>query len=220
MPKKTRTKKKCLPTAATIKASEALLIFVKNPVPGQVKTRLARDIGEENATAVYSELLRYTMEISLPLECVKRVYYNNEIDENDNWAMHGYDQSMQAGGSIGERMASAFRESLENGRFEKVVIIGSDCPQITTHHIEDAFQLLEVNDLVLGPALDGGYYLIGLRHFYPVLFTGIEWSSERVHQQTTQRARTLKISIANLEVLRDLDTIEDLKSIEWLNRFL
>ncbi|MEX2380095.1 MAG: TIGR04282 family arsenosugar biosynthesis glycosyltransferase [Vicingaceae bacterium] len=188
--------------------SNTLLIFIKNPILGRVKSRLAVDIGEEKALAVYRDLLQKTRKEAEQLKGVRcRLYYSDFIDENDEWSDEFFEKRLQSNGDLGQKMHGAFRESMN----EKTVIIGSDCFDLTNRHIEAAFQKLDESDVVLGPANDGGYYLLGMTNYFSQLFEGIEWSTNAVLKQTIRQAKSLNLKITFLAELVDLDTISDLE---------
>ncbi len=184
-----------------------LVIFVKNSEAGHVKTRLAESVGEEEALCIYEALLLYTKQVTEPLRTDKQVWYSRQIPESDIWDGK-YKKKKQRGDDLGRRMSNAFNKVFENG-FGKAVIIGSDCAQLTTAIIEEAFEMLGEYDAVVGPSKDGGYYLLGLRRFDTELFQGIEWSTPRVLSQTLEKMRQLGLSLYMLKELNDVDTIED-----------
>jgi len=190
-------------------STTALVIFVRNPVLGQVKTRLAMDIGEERALEIYIELLQYTLEITRKLSFRKFVYYADEISDYDLWSVPGYTKRKQSGNNLGERMLNSFKELFDQG-FTQIIIIGSDCLQLRTETLEQAVALLESNNAVIGPARDGGYYLLGLTKFYPDLFINKPWSTDKVFAKTISDFKKQAISYALLEELRDIDTVADL----------
>jgi hypothetical protein len=130
--------------------------------------------------------------------------------EIPQWVQPTWKTAPQGDGNLGERLTAAFRDAFKSGR-DRVVIIGSDSPDITRQDIEAAWSALETNDVVLGPAEDGGYWLIGLRAEQPVLFENIAWSSRTVFEETLSRARAAKLSTHILRKLPDIDTIEDLR---------
>lgn len=190
-----------------------LILFIKNPALGKVKTRLAKSIGDEKALEVYWELLNEAIKIAshIDLNCKKEIWYSDFINENDQIDTNTFDKKLQRGEHLGERMSDSFRSAFENG-FKKAVIIGSDCPDLTTDKIESSFGLLDDHDMVIGPSFDGGYYLLGLRKYHPELFSGIEWSSSKVLNTTIQIAKNLDLKVRKLPELNDIDTIEDLRS--------
>lgn len=188
----------------------ALIIFVRHPESGKVKTRLAKVIGEAKALAVYKLLLNHTHQITLPLNCSKFVYYADQVAENDLWSSPGYTKKQQLGNNLGERMCSAFQELFDQG-FKKALIIGSDCYQLRTELLQEAIQLLETHQVVIGPTFDGGYYLLGSDHFIPGLFAGKAWSTDQVTKQTLEDVNSLGLSCQLLKQLHDVDEAEDLE---------
>ncbi len=190
-----------------------LFIFIKNPILGQVKTRLASSIGHEEALRIYKALLFHTMKTSKSVEAHKIVYYSHFLDDNDIFDSSHFEKKIQTGNDLGERMSSAFAHTFT--KKEKMLIIGSDCAQITSKIIEDAFEILEKNDVVIGPTFDGGYYLLGMNQYYPQLFENIQWSTSSVFKQTIQHCETLKISYSLLPTLSDIDYIDDWKKYGW-----
>lgn len=193
--------------AGEIKAKDILLVFTKNPVLGHAKTRIAERVGEDEALRIYLELLRITREQAQPLEAEKWVCYSQYVPNNDAWQMAGFCPYLQFGEGLGSRMATAFAEAFTEA--QRVVLIGSDAPTITTALLQTAFDALLNNDLVLGPSEDGGYYLIGLSRPMPSLFQGIPWSSPQVWQRTIQQASRLGLQASELPALYDVDYIED-----------
>jgi rSAM/selenodomain-associated transferase 1 len=129
-------------------------------------------------------------------------------DEITPWLRNDWRAEPQGGGDLGERLARTFESAFASGA-ERVVIIGSDCPEVKSADIRTAWKELKTHDLVVGPAIDGGYWLIGMRQAHPQLFDGITWSSEKVLGETLQRARSLGLSIQLLRILSDIDTEED-----------
>jgi hypothetical protein len=194
----------------TMLSSTALVIFVRNPVLGQVKTRLAKDIGDERACAIYLQLLEHTLKITRSLSFRKFIYYADEVSDYDLWSVPGYTKRMQSGTNLGERMLNSFKELFEQG-FTRIVIIGSDCLQLQTENLQEAVTLLESNTAVIGPASDGGYYLLGLTKLYPELFVNKPWSTDQVLTKTIDDFNNQGISYALLEELSDIDDITDLE---------
>ncbi|MGB3617853.1 MAG: TIGR04282 family arsenosugar biosynthesis glycosyltransferase [Catalinimonas sp.] len=186
-----------------------LLIFVRHPVRGQVKTRLARAVGPDRALAVYERLLDHTLRVTRPLPAVKRVHYAAEIPTADRWAAANYERRPQPTGDLGDRMRTAFEVAFREGH-ERVVIVGSDCPGLTTGVLESAFEALGTHDVVLGPAEDGGYYLLGMKHLHPELFADKPWSTPQVLANT--RADLIRLALTHHELppLNDVDEATDL----------
>jgi rSAM/selenodomain-associated transferase 1 len=194
----------------TMLSSTALVIFVRNPILGQVKTRLAKDIGDERALAIYLQLLEHTLKITRSLSFRKFIYYADEVSDYDLWSVPGYTKRMQSGTNLGERMLNSFKELFEQG-FTRIVIIGSDCLQLQAENLQEAVTLLESNTAVIGPASDGGYYLLGLTKLYPELFVNKPWSTNQVLTKTIDDFNNQGISYALLEELSDIDDITDLE---------
>ena len=188
---------------------KAIIIFVRNPELGKVKTRLANEVGDEQALQVYKELLQHTHKITSDLDCAKFVYYADSIAENDLWESSLFGKKVQEGESLGDRMMLAFFELFQQG-YSKIVIIGSDCPELTGFIIEDAFDKLDSSDVVIGPSSDGGYYLLGLTQLVPELFKNKQWSTNTVLADTIQDTVSLRKSCSFLTELSDIDTAEDL----------
>lgn len=192
---------------------EALIIFVKNAELGKVKTRLARDIGEEKALEVYLELLEHTRNIAAPLHHDKYVYYSGFIPQQGPFVNSGFYPRLQKGADLGERMANAFGELLGMG-YKKVVIIGSDCLELETEYLEKAFECLAFRDYIIGPAEDGGYYLLGMKTADPGIFKNIEWSTSEVYKKTVAYIRNQNRDFHKLPALSDIDTIDDLRKVK------
>ncbi len=185
---------------------EVLLVFQKNEVLGRVKTRLAAGLGEKQALDIYRKLLDKTYfelnKVSVPIH----TYYSEFIPEKPN---HAADQfQIQVGQDLGERMKNAFAANFDFGA-EKVVLIGTDCPTLQSQHLLQAFEVLNDSDLVLGPATDGGYYLIGMKRRADFLFEGITWSTAEVLSQTLSLASQWGLRTTLLPELSDIDTQED-----------
>jgi len=189
--------------------SRVLIIFKKNPELGKVKTRLASDIGEDKALEVYIELLDKCKMECLQVEAAKHLYYHEEI-RSDDWSEESFIKHVQKDGDLGLKMEDAVSSSFNSGA-SSVVIIGSDCYDLDHHLISSAFDLLEKTDLVLGPANDGGYYLIGMNEVHSQLFKNINWSTDQVLKQTLKKAEDSNLTYFLLEELIDLDNFDDLK---------
>jgi hypothetical protein len=186
-----------------------LLIFVKNPIKGKVKTRLAQTMGETRALHIYEQLLAYTVTITKEVHTDKAVFYSDFLQENDIWPNEVYLKQVQQGADLGRRMENAFCWAFEQ-RYQQVVIIGSDCPELSTHIIHQAFDALATADVVIGPATDGGYYLLGLIKNIPELFTNKTWSSPTVLESTLGDIHKLCKTYTLLPTLQDVDREEDL----------
>lgn len=190
--------------------SRLLIIFVKNPVAGEVKTRLAASIGDLNALQVYKSLLAHTRNIASDVVADRQVWYSSIIDRRDAWESQLFQKKLQSGNTLGERMGVAFSQGFEQ-RYRKIIIIGSDCAELTSKHIENAFDKLSHHTAVVGPAEDGGYYLLGLTEFRPELFGDVKWSTPEVFDQTMEIMEQNEMEYRLLETLNDIDTEEDFK---------
>ncbi|HEU0016429.1 MAG TPA: TIGR04282 family arsenosugar biosynthesis glycosyltransferase [Longimicrobium sp.] len=192
----------------------ALLVFVRAPVRGRVKTRLAREMGDDAALRIYRRLGAHTVTQAMRLareDGVEVRVHHAPADAGDAvraWLGPGPVYLPQAEGDLGERMHAAFASALIDGH-ERVVIVGSDLPDLDAELIRRAFSLLDEHRAVLGPAADGGYYLLGLREPAPGVFERIAWSTPTVLATTLERFRALGIEPALLEVLRDVDEAAD-----------
>jgi uncharacterized protein len=192
-----------------MKQQHALMIFVKNLVHGKVKTRLAASVGNEMALNIYRQLLEHSRCVTETLPVDKIVFYAEQIVEQDMWSNEIYEKQLQAGNDLGERMKNAFSFAFNKG-YSKVVIIGTDCPSLTGNIIEDAFKKLETADAVIGPAFDGGYYLLGLKQAHSFLFEHMQWSTAGVLAATIERCRQHGLAFSLLQELHDIDEEKDL----------
>ena len=193
----------------TSKTDELLLIFTRNPEKGKVKKRLAQTIGDEAALKVYNYLLQHTVNITRPLPVEKWVYYSEALPENDIWEKDLFRKKLQQGQDLGQRMEQAFSEAFKAG-FKKVVIIGSDLFDIEEADLKMAFLTLDDHEYVVGPAQDGGYFLLGMKKPTPQLFRNKDWSTSRVLDQTLSDLEQEKLKL--LPVRNDIDTFEDMRS--------
>lgn len=186
-----------------------LVVFLKAPRAGVVKTRLAGAIGAEQACLAYRELVEGLVRNLKGLEDVELRFTPDDAEsEIRQWREGNWRARPQGEGDLGGRLESAFASSFAEGA-ERVVVIGSDCPDVTRADIAAAWNALERHDLVLGPASDGGYWLIGLRCLHRELFEDIPWSRTTVLEETLGRARCAGLSVFLLRELSDVDTEED-----------
>ncbi len=186
-----------------------LIIFVKNPVLGKVKTRLAASIGASAALEVYRQLVAYTKQVVHKIDARKTVWYSSTIEKKDIWTKGRYYKKVQIGDDLGQKMKNAFEATFTQEKSDAVLIIGSDCAELEETHLLKAFDALHTYDVVLGPAKDGGYYLLGMRVFVPDLFESIAWSTSSVARQTLSTVAENKLSYYLLDELNDVDTVED-----------
>ncbi|MEO6914617.1 MAG: TIGR04282 family arsenosugar biosynthesis glycosyltransferase [Chitinophagaceae bacterium] len=184
-----------------------LIIFAKNLVHGRVKTRLAATIGNDRAMKIYQQLINYTCSVVNKLDCNKMVYYSDHIEWNDEWMATG--REVQCGEGLGERMEHAFKAELKKVD-GKTLIIGTDCFEITDQIILEAFSKLEQCDVVIGPASDGGYYLLGMKKCHSELFKNISWSTGSVFDSTLSICHSLQLRYHLMPVLNDIDEEKDL----------
>jgi rSAM/selenodomain-associated transferase 1 len=194
-----------------------LLIFARNPELGKAKTRLAKTVGDETALEIYKFLLEKTREVSLEVTSDKAIYYSVKIREHDIWDRNNYQKHQQVGKDLGFRMQHAFKKSFDAG-YQKVMIIGSDLFDLTTQNIEKAFKELDNNDIVIGPAEDGGYYLLGMKSLQKKVFKNKDWGTETVRQDTLADLKDKKVFL--LEELNDIDVFEDIENHAAFQKFL
>ncbi len=185
-----------------------LLIFIKNPRPGCVKTRLARTAGDAEALRIYHFLLEKTRAAALKVQAGRLLFYSDFPDRADEWPETEFIKKVQTGRDLGERMEAAFLDAFESGS-GKTVIIGSDCPDLTGEILQSAFDRLEGVDFVLGPTPDGGYYLLGMKQLETSVFRDIEWSTDSVRARTIEKINAAGKSFALLPELSDIDTEDD-----------
>jgi rSAM/selenodomain-associated transferase 1 len=194
-----------------------LIIFTRYPEPGKTKTRLIPVLGAEGAAILQRQMTEQKLAEAKKLQSfypiLVEVYFagGNELLMQE-WLGSNLIYRQQSEGDIGCRMASAFEAAFAAG-MERVVIIGIDSPDLNAELMAEAFQALQQHDLVLGPALDGGYYLIGLCRLIPELFTGIRWSTAEVLAKTLNIAQKLELTVAKLPPLSDIDRPEDLSRL-------
>ncbi len=187
---------------------DQLIIFIKNTVKGTVKTRIAATMGDEIALKIYRVLIDHTHKVTLKLSMDKALFYSDFIDFADQWDSDLYKKQAQDKGSLGHRMKSAFKQGFNNG-YKKIVIVGSDCYEINTSIINESFYRLDHYDVVLGPASDGGYYLLGMKYLIPELFEGKTFSTDKVLEEAIDSIAKLYKSFFLLPTLNDIDNEED-----------
>jgi len=206
-----------------VKMENAVIIFLKYPEPGKVKTRLAKDIGNEKSCEIY-KLLAEGIIKNVAQNNLKtydgHIFFTPADKENEiknwlksiidnEWAFH-IQYSPQKGNTLGERMSNAFQQTLQRKDCKRCIIIGTDCPEIDATLIESVFEILKEKDIVIGPCKDGGYYLLGMSGFVPDLFVDIDWSTDQVFIQTMEKVQKNNLSCSILKILTDIDTQEDL----------
>jgi uncharacterized protein len=196
--------------------NELIAVFARAPELGRVKTRLSPPLTADEALELHRALVEDTLEkldlierpgLSRVLLLTRPLLHGNDLDIPRSWTV-----GIQSGGDLGERLASVFYNSFRRGA-RKVLILGSDCPTLPRDVIHDAFDGLERADVVVGPATDGGYYLIGAKLFLPELFRGISWGSAEVLQQTKRALQVLGTRFELLVPWYDIDRAQDLEKL-------
>ncbi|WP_298950237.1 TIGR04282 family arsenosugar biosynthesis glycosyltransferase [uncultured Nonlabens sp.] len=197
--------------------SDCLIIFTRNPELGKGKRRLAATVGDQVAFDIYKFLLAHTRGITVDLNATKQVWYSERVHENDAWDNKVYDKFVQNGEDLGMRMENAFYEAFKN--HDHVIIIGSDMHDMSQADLDHAFKQLRSNDAVIGPAEDGGYYLLGFtKKLIDGVFKDKEWGTETVLEKTLINLKD--VNYAKLEVRNDVDYYEDIKDIPAFQPFL
>ena len=194
-----------------------LMVFARNPVLGSTKTRLASSVGDHKALEIYKFLLQYTAYIASEANCDRRVHYSTYPDYEDMFPNESFSKTVQPDGELGTRMYLAFQQAFKEG-YKKVAMIGSDCYELSTDLIDSALGTLHDNNFVIGPAKDGGYYLLGMNHLEHAIFRNKQWSTHRVYMDTLIDLEVLNYSYAELPVLSDIDYVDDLP-VELRNKF-
>jgi uncharacterized protein len=203
-----------------IEPNPCLIVFTRYPIPGKTKTRLIPALGAAGAADLHRQMTEHTLaqvrQVRADGVAIEIHYAGATVDrELADWLGADLVYRSQGAGDLGDRMALSIKQAVRAGH-DRVIIIGTDCPGLTTEILQLAFQQLRDRDLVLGPAIDGGYYLIGLRRFIPELFVGISWGTSAVRQQTIKIATKLGLSMGDLPLLADIDRPEDLPIWEQL----
>jgi rSAM/selenodomain-associated transferase 1 len=194
-----------------------LLVFTRNPELGKVKTRLAKTVGNATALKIYIFLLKRTRDIAVKVAADKAVYYSVKIRENDIWDASIFQKHQQVGEDLGIRMLHAFKNGFKAG-YKKVIIIGSDLYDLTSETIENAIIALENNEVVIGPAEDGGYYLLGMNSLEEKIFKNKDWGTETVRKDTLEDLKDKKVFL--LGELNDVDVFKDIEHHPAFQTFL
>jgi len=192
---------------------DALIIFVRNPIPGRVKTRLAADIGAQKAEDVYRQLLLHTYQLTQTLSIKKYVYYSDFIPDADIWDTDCYEKRTQVGEDLGQRMQHALNAVL--GAHTHVVLIGSDTADLDKETLIESYESLHFVDVVVGPATDGGYYLLGCKKPHLQIFDNIAWSTDEVFSDTRHHLLGHLLDFKILQKKSDIDTLQDLQRLGW-----
>lgn len=199
-----------------------VLVFARAPVAGRVKTRLARDVGDARALALYRTLGALVLQAltaapDRPYQLVVRVTPDDALDAVRAWIPGADAYEPQGDGDLGARLARGTRDAFQRGH-RAVVLVGTDCPAVTDGRVREALQGLDTHDAVLGPARDGGYYLLALAREIPV-FEGVPWSTAAVAEHTRARLRAAGASWCELPVETDVDTVADLPALGPSGRY-
>jgi len=191
-------------------ANNLLVVFIKNAIPGNVKTRIGAKLGEKTALLIHQLLLDKTKNLISQIndEIKVKIYYSDYIDGDDNWPREP-GKEVQVGTDLGNRMQGAFFSELGTGT-GKVCLIGSDILDFDKYTLEKAFEILSRSDIAIGPATDGGYYLIGMKEYHKGLFRDIRWGSDKVLKDTVTRVNELGLSYELMVELNDVDEVEDI----------
>ena len=197
------------------KDKNLLIFFIKAPWLGNVKTRLQPELTPEQLVMIYRAMVEDTVSQFGDVGFCDVIIFCYPADssyEMKNWLGNRFEYFPQHGNDLGERMHNAIAEML-NQKYNKVLLTGSDIPTLDATIIMKALSSLDDHDLVLGPSLDGGYYLIGMKQPHPELFQGITWSTNHVFEQTMQKAREAKLEIMQIESKSDIDTYRELEQL-------
>ena len=203
---------------------ERLIIFTRYPEPGRTKTRLIPALGADGAAEFHRRMTEQTLETGRRIESKRRIQLEIYYEGGDELLMRDWLGAQltfrhQGEGDLGEKIQRAFHQAFQAGA-RRALIIGTDCPDLTAAILIDACDALLSCDVVIGPASDGGYYLIGLSRLIPELFEGIEWGSAKVFEQTMWKVREVEARFELLVQLSDVDRPEDLESFELAKRWL
>ena len=199
-----------------LKSTNLLIIFTRNPELGKVKTRLAKEVGDQAALEIYEFLLEHTVSATKDLGFTREVHYSEEIQHNDIWDEDIYIKKQQIQGDLGEKMEHAFLSGFKNG-YKNIIIIGSDLYDLNQEDIEEAFKALETFEYVLGPAEDGGYYLLGMNTFKPEIFKNKAWGTDTVLRDTLIDLKNVQLQL--LDERNDVDVYEDIKDHQDFQQF-
>ena len=194
-----------------------IIVFTRNPELGKCKTRLAASIGDENALAVYKNLIQHTSNCVQAIKTDAVAFYTERIQKNDVWDDSFFQKQIQVEGHLGEKMQAAFQWGFSNG-YENICIVGSDLFSLQVSDLVEAFQTLTQNDLVFGPAKDGGYYLMGMKKLHLEAFLYKAWSTQTVLEETLKDLQGKSISL--LQTKNDVDTVEDLVQHPELHQYI
>lgn len=200
-----------------MKDKNLLIIFTRNPELGSCKTRLAAKVGDQAALDIYKFLLEHTVSVTKELKVSKQVHYSVRVRENDLWDSSIYTKKQQHGKDLGARMQHAFEEGFKEG-FKRIVLIGSDLFDVSQDDLAAGFEALDSTNFVIGPAEDGGYYLLGMRTLNKDIFQNMPWGSSQVFEKTIEQLPDNDVAL--LPERNDVDVFEDIKNIPAFQQFL
>ena len=203
------------------KKETAIIVFTRFPVEGKVKTRLAKNMGNKFAVSFFRACAEHTFKELLKVEEMGSDLFlfcseENEIEQVMKWAGNNFKYYAQQGSNLGIKMYNAFSTVFKEG-YKKVIIIGTDAPDVSMNLMQSAISVLDNYSVVIGPANDGGYYLLGFKSKLIDLFSGIEWGTNSVFDNTISKLNNSKINYFVLDELTDIDTLEDLQN--WLKHY-
>lgn len=190
-----------------MRKNSALILFVKAAKKGLAKTRIAAEVGADKALDIYIKLLQHTAIVVQDVPADIHIFYTQAIVDQDLWSSLATSKHQQCIGNLGVRMHQALQHTLQF--YQKAVLIGSDCGELKTEDIQEAFDALESHDIVIGPAKDGGYYLIGMKTPQPAIFQDKSWSTDQLLIETRMTISTLNLTCHYLPVKSDVDYYSD-----------
>jgi len=207
----------------SVNRNHAVIIMTRYPEPGQVKTRLIPALGEEGACRLHQRMVEHTMATARNFSFVFSselfvFFYGGSEMLMKSWLGSDAWYLPQLAGDLGVKISAAFHAVFDRG-FKTAILIGTDCPDIDNNILSESFSLLEKTEMVIGPAADGGYYLLGLKKRHDNLFKGIDWGSDQVLSQTLSVAGNAHIRVSCLQELADIDRPEDLMKIKGISTF-
>lgn len=196
---------------------QAILVFIKNPVLGRVKTRLAATTGWQFALKTYHKLLDNTKRVVMEYRQADNfLYYDQFVPCYDEWPEEEFSKNLQTGNSLSKKVDNAFSETF-NSDYGKVCWIVPDCPSLKVFHLRTAFSQLDNNDVVLGPTFDGGIYLLGMNKHYPELLNNKEWGKGTLYENICKECDEAGLSYSTMEKQQDLDKEEHLDLLKNLS---
>lgn len=185
---------------------QALIVFIKNPVLGKVKTKLASSVGDTAALEIYKSLMTHTRLMISSIDAARLLFYSERVERHDSWPEKKFSKNVQQGDDPGTRMFNAFKQVSD---YDKKVLIGSDCLGLTPQLIEQAYTHLDFHDVVIGPAQDGGLYLLGMNAVIPEIFHEVAWNTDQLLPEIVKILQQKRLLYKLLPTLRDIDTLED-----------